>query len=401
MAANNEAVCDVCSNAIASPGGYLLVTRQVVGSPRYWQTYLHTFEAFLKNTQLRENCGKTVAGQKTPWLVCEACIPKFAVDRDAARRYAEEWWQSGGKYRPPGSGPAPLSAVRMAEQPPGKPRKGALDWLVRPWRAGQLWRQLGKDPTHNDGQAGVDRCTELIGLMDDRSTSPSLGNAYANRANYHLALDEYEQAVEDFASAADYYRRKDERANVHFMEGKMRLAHALQLEGQTPRESRRAARLREIRERNPGIFGSPKQEDFYGLLECLDDPDPEVCGYANEKLAALPFSLKTEYVKWVASYYLNFRSSRPKSASLAGRMLGRLLFPAPQDIYPAEIGKVKYGIPVAFVNSTCAHCGYLNLGIPVPPEAVYNPLYSQKEPTDACHVPVICDRCNQLFYLAW
>src|SRR4030066_1056747 len=112
MAANLEAACDICSNPVNSPDGYLLVTRQVVQSPRYWQTYfeqneaqfkilgVHTFQAFLKNPQLRENCGKTVAGQKTPWLVCEACLPKFAVDNDAARQYAQQWWQSGGKFQP-------------------------------------------------------------------------------------------------------------------------------------------------------------------------------------------------------------------------------------------------------------------------------------------------------------
>src|SRR5215467_8016025 len=35
-------VCDVCNAKVANPNGYLLTTRQVVGTPGYWRHYYET-----------------------------------------------------------------------------------------------------------------------------------------------------------------------------------------------------------------------------------------------------------------------------------------------------------------------------------------------------------------------
>ena len=117
-------VCDVCNGKVTSPDGYLLTTREVVSTPAYWQHYYQyhnsqfvtlgvlSYEGFCRNPRLRVSCVNAVAGQRTPWMVCENCISKFAVDREKARSYAMQWWQDKA-FQPPGTGPASLSEVNL------------------------------------------------------------------------------------------------------------------------------------------------------------------------------------------------------------------------------------------------------------------------------------------------
>jgi hypothetical protein len=118
-------VCDICSRRISSPNGYLLTTREVVSMPKYWRHYYQhhkseftamgilAYEDFCNNSLLRTSCGQALAGQRTPWIICENCISMFDVDREKTRGYAKQWWQSKRTYQPPGTGPAPLSAINM------------------------------------------------------------------------------------------------------------------------------------------------------------------------------------------------------------------------------------------------------------------------------------------------
>jgi tetratricopeptide (TPR) repeat protein len=123
--------CRICLANISSPQGFLLTTTQVVGSPGYWEQYCQRHAAELANQGIaspaelaqapqRFAIAHPIAQEGGPWLICDQCIPLFAVDREQAHRDAETWWASDGSFVPPGSGAAPLSAVRMAGQPVGE-----------------------------------------------------------------------------------------------------------------------------------------------------------------------------------------------------------------------------------------------------------------------------------------
>lgn len=120
-------VCDICNRKVPSPDGYLLTTREVVSTPKYWQHYyqyhragfqsigVSSYEDFCRHSLLRLSCGDALAGQQTPWIVCENCIAMFDVDREKTRGYAKQWWQSRRAFQPPGTGSAPLSAINMGD----------------------------------------------------------------------------------------------------------------------------------------------------------------------------------------------------------------------------------------------------------------------------------------------
>ena len=117
-------VCDVCGNRVNRPEGHLLITKEVVSTPAYWQRYyeIHrsemtgavaSYNEFCGNTVLRNGVATSLAGQRTPWLVCEKCVSLFSVDLSQVRSYARQWWESRKTFEPPGTGAAPLSTVRM------------------------------------------------------------------------------------------------------------------------------------------------------------------------------------------------------------------------------------------------------------------------------------------------
>jgi len=124
---SESSVCDICTQKVFRPNGYLLTTREVVGTAAYWQHYcehhkselagmgVSSLPEFRRNPLVRASCGEALARQSTPWMVCDRCIQMFTVDREQAQSYARQWWDSGRKYSPPGAGPAPLSAVNMGD----------------------------------------------------------------------------------------------------------------------------------------------------------------------------------------------------------------------------------------------------------------------------------------------
>lgn len=55
-----------------------------------------------------------IAAQRTPWLLCEACLDSLAnLDKPEARKHALRWWESDGQFEPPGSGPALREMVNV------------------------------------------------------------------------------------------------------------------------------------------------------------------------------------------------------------------------------------------------------------------------------------------------
>ncbi|MBU0705375.1 MAG: tetratricopeptide repeat protein [Chloroflexi bacterium] len=124
----NEAKCDICNAAINEPEGYLLTTTQVVRSPRFWLDYyrrhqaklaamdIPSYDAFLNSSECT-TMTERIAQDATPWLVCKQCVHLFEVDQQQAWVYVRHWWESGRTFTPPGIGPAPLSEVKLEEEP--------------------------------------------------------------------------------------------------------------------------------------------------------------------------------------------------------------------------------------------------------------------------------------------
>jgi len=129
-----QAQCDICNAVVPESGGYQLTTTQVVRSPRFWRDYyqrhqgefaamgMPSYDALLRSPA-RTTVAEQIARDATPWLVCEKCIHHFDVNREQARAYAWQWWESGRTFSPPGTGPASLSKVRMEEKIVTPPRE--------------------------------------------------------------------------------------------------------------------------------------------------------------------------------------------------------------------------------------------------------------------------------------
>jgi hypothetical protein len=110
-------VCDMCNKEIVSRDGYLATTRQVVSNPAYWEkafSRIGDLAAPGANlVLLKGGLAEQQAKQAKPWLLCAECAGRLELATPEAREFARRWWSSGGTFEPPGSGPVPLSAVRL------------------------------------------------------------------------------------------------------------------------------------------------------------------------------------------------------------------------------------------------------------------------------------------------
>jgi hypothetical protein len=419
MSAQPASVCDICGAGLSSPGGYLLVTREVVSEPKYWQHYyrqheaefallgVRSYEAFKSHQDLRAMAGKTLAGQSSPWMVCENCIGMFQVDRQAARRHAEQWWQSGGTFAPPGVGKAPLSAVNMDEAQPPSPRpaarkEGVLDRLMRPQRIKRMWQQATKIGGQDTAETRRAICTELLGMLDERSKEPDIGRVYIVRGSTY-GEDQSEEALADYGRAADFYLRKNDLNGILDCEDRMRIEHESRIPRQAPEGSEKGQRLQRIHSAAPPRHGEWNWGSATELEKlCSHLGDPDVRAYASLRIGGVSF-FAPEAKKWLVDYYRKCLSADDDRAALVGRHVGSLLFMGPHDVFPADLTFLKLGkdVPKSFVNCPCAHCGYLNRGIPVPPTGAVTPYHSSKGRQGKYSVLALCVRCNREFFLAW
>ncbi len=67
-------ICDICSTRVARNTGYLLSTRQVLGSKAYHEM-LRAMQPSMYSTAVAQ-----FEKDKTPWLICEKCISQYFVD---------------------------------------------------------------------------------------------------------------------------------------------------------------------------------------------------------------------------------------------------------------------------------------------------------------------------------
>jgi hypothetical protein len=115
-AALGGTVCDMCERSLTRPDGYLFTTRQVVSNPAYWD-YVFAHQLASIESDPGPDGGRKAAiaarqaGQRDPWLLCLDCAAQLTTDAAEAREHAKTWWDSGGRFTPPGSGPVPVGEV--------------------------------------------------------------------------------------------------------------------------------------------------------------------------------------------------------------------------------------------------------------------------------------------------
>ena len=91
-------VCDVCNREIEEPEGYLLTTREVVTSTRYWSAYLGLLLTKHPASQIQNRLLVVVgrmASSDTPWMVCQNCGEFFSFDHGERRAKARAWRATG------------------------------------------------------------------------------------------------------------------------------------------------------------------------------------------------------------------------------------------------------------------------------------------------------------------
>lgn len=207
---SESSVCDICSQEVLRPDGYLLTTREVVSTAAYWQHYyqhhkselagmgVSSFADFCGNLLVRTSCAEALVRQSTPWMVCEECIQMFTVNRDQTQSYAKQWWESGRTFAPPGSGPAALSSVNMGDDKSmlsteqarsGQPEiKGQMevDTRIRTWcqELSEIHRRhyVSQNTTANTERANRDM--EAIGRVIHQAGGESLMVQVCNALDY-------------------------------------------------------------------------------------------------------------------------------------------------------------------------------------------------------------------------
>jgi len=114
-------VCDMCTERIRRPEGYLLTTRQVVTNPEYWEfMFANSWASVLASEnapEMKYTLAERQASQSTPWLICSSCADRLHSATPQARTDAERWWNEGRRFAPQGSGPVSVEEVRQARPP--------------------------------------------------------------------------------------------------------------------------------------------------------------------------------------------------------------------------------------------------------------------------------------------
>ena len=169
--------------------------------------------------------------------------------------------------------------------------------------------------------------------------------------------------------------------------------HHARLESDSPGERRDAVQMIAY-----GLkAGSDSERDLEALLKAMADSDQEVRATTRTALVE-----NREAIPLLIAFYQKSVASDPKRACLAGRVLGsKMEADLKTDMIPAQMCQIMYGLDAAFISCVCGVCGAMNKGIPVPPRGPMVPYYGQSDDQGAYAIPVVCDKCGDVFYVAW
>jgi Tetratricopeptide repeat len=111
FAVESGGLCDSCNASLPSGDGYLLTTRDVVQSEKYWASVFARAQRVATSLEIDDAADSTVflnmvshaAGQRSAWGICEKCSEFFVFDRGGARSYARL------SMKPVGTGAVDLS----------------------------------------------------------------------------------------------------------------------------------------------------------------------------------------------------------------------------------------------------------------------------------------------------
>jgi hypothetical protein len=265
-------------------------------------------------------------------------------------------------------------------------------------RMKRLWKRVFElGSSEADYREKTALCTELLGLVNESTRFPDMCAVLHQRACSHQVLKNYDAALEDFEREIQIYQRRGNQ----FLVGNTRrvmqqslwlLRHAVVEEG-----GERAEKFLTIDGQAKELSSSePTHKAFEALFAFLQDADALVRADSAERLSDSAYATSR-----LAAVYRECGDSDPGRASLAGRVLGRKMARGYDDIIPADVARLRYGISASFLVCGCAHCGHFNKGIPAPPKAPYVAYYAQKDDRGAYAVPVLCDACGQGFFVVW
>lgn len=110
-------LCELEGSLLEYGEGYLLTSSQIIASKRFWdnkmlepETLAYSKAHFEKNdktgTQMRGMIFEKYATKEKAWLIGDGQINLFEVDKEKAKAYALQWWDSGFTFLPPQAGPA-------------------------------------------------------------------------------------------------------------------------------------------------------------------------------------------------------------------------------------------------------------------------------------------------------
>jgi len=272
-------------------------------------------------------------------------------------------------------------------------RAGSDERIKRLWENA---RKLG----WSDGEQrkATEMYTELLTLVDEQSTDYNICAILRNRAIAQRSLTNYDAALADLARELEIAERRGDRMRV--MECRKITEETLERKRKEQIEAEgggKAAKLKAMEEQARKLWGQPGPDldvAFNGLFADLENNDSDIRAEASRILAE-------DAVQRVTAAYQEYLDSDRRRASLAGRVLGRKATRGLDDMIPAEIAQMLYGVSASFVTCACAHCGHPNKGIAAPPSGPMIPYYSESTQSGTYPIPVLCDKCGKEFFVVW
>lgn len=289
-----------------------------------------------------------------------------------------------GKEKEPAMPPQPSRPAERAESPDER--------INRLWESA---KKLGWSDA--DREKAVSTYTELLGLVDENSTSYNVAAIFRNRAMSYRSLKKYDAALEDLTKDLEIAQRRGDRLRVLECQKLIEETRAWKREAEiTASGGEKAAKFQAMDQQGHMLWRTESEADtaFESLFADLENDDPDVRAQASRLLADAPNA-----VRRLISIYQGCLTSDPRRASLAGRVLGRKIAKGSDDMIPTQIAQMMYGIAVSFIPCPCVHCGHFNRGIAAPPSGPMVPYYHQEDDQGAYAVPVLCDKCGKEFFV--
>ena len=281
---------------------------------------------------------------------------------------------------------------------PAQPKKSTESLGERINRLWESAKKLGWSDA--DREKAVTMYTELLGLVDEGSTSYNVCAILRNRALSYRSLKNYDAALEDLARELEIAQRKGDQLRVMECQKITKETHEWKRNAEIEAGGGpKAEKIREMEEAGHRLWRTEAEAEaaFETLFSDLQDGDPDVRAAAGRLLADNPNAIRK-----LISVYQDCLGSDPRKSVLAGRVLGRKVDAGSQQMIHAQISAIRFGIQVAFTPCVCGHCGQLNVGIPVPEGGLYTPFYGQQDDQNCAYaLPVLCDFCGKEFFIAW